>query len=31
VYLRTPLPRGARLVVTGAEYLRDGTSVAVTN
>jgi membrane fusion protein, multidrug efflux system len=30
-YLRTPLPRGARLVVTGAEYLRDGTSVAVTN
>jgi RND family efflux transporter MFP subunit len=29
-YLRTALPRTARLVVAGGEYLRDGASVAVT-
>lgn len=29
-YLRTALPRGARLVVAGGEYLRDGTVVSLT-
>jgi multidrug efflux system membrane fusion protein len=29
-YLRTALPRGARLVVAGGEYLRDGAVVSVT-
>ena len=28
-YLRTALPRGARLVVAGGEYLRDGAPVTV--
>jgi hypothetical protein len=26
-FLRTPLPRTARLVVSGGEYLRDGQTV----
>ena len=30
-YLRTALPRGARLIVAGGEYLRDGAAVTVVN